>query len=56
MVPFGSKSVTLSMLIDVVEDLQEFDRINWSLTSRDVYFLEMLALVVYETCESSFRA
>ena len=28
MVPFGSKSVTLSMWIAVVENVLEFDRIN----------------------------
>ena len=53
MVPFGSKSVMLSMLIDAGEDLYWFDCINWPLTSRDAYFLEMLALVV---SDSSFSA
>ena len=39
MVPFGSKSVTLSMQIDVVENVREFDRINWPLTSEMLTFL-----------------
>ena len=36
-VPFGTKSVTLSTLIDVVENLHRFYHINGPLTSRDDY-------------------
>ena len=54
MVPFGSKSVTLSMSIDADEDLYWFDRINLPLTSKiGLFFWGMLALVVPE---SSFGA
>ena len=53
MVPFGSKSVTLSMYIDAGDDLHGFDRINWTLTSEMFTFLEMLAVV---TSENSFGA
>ena len=52
MVPFGSKSETLSMLIDVVENVREFDRISWPLTL-EMFTFYMLAMVV---SESSFGA
>ena len=55
MVLFGSKSLTLSMWIDVhvveicASSLREFDRINWPLTSEMFTLLDMRATLVSET-------
>ena len=42
--------------IDVVENIREFDRINWPLTSEMFTFLDMLTQLAIVVSESSFGA
>ena len=49
-VPLRSKSVTLSMYIDVVENIREFDRINWPLTLEMFTFFEYAWICLQWSC------